>query len=330
MDLEVAFDNVRAACDLKAVMPEDANVTVEGGRMFARNAILVASQPVPGMPDFACSATALDYALRKLGPCNISTTPKKVKLEPLAGGKEHFIPLGLATAEPKKPSAKTTPIKDVEALVKTIEDVYPFTVGDTSKPWSMGARFDEKTLTATNGVMLCRADLPEPVGFKGLSLPRATLAYIIKRRVALKAWGETSKGILLEFEDGGWAHALRLNAQMPDSAVGLPEKAIDPAAWKHMQKISLEYALKFQSTIDMTEDVLEVYADKIYGVKLSAEHICELDTTLAEGVEKALFTAKTLIPVILNADEIGFSNYPNPVPFKTRLGSVGLLAGCSN
>jgi hypothetical protein len=228
---------------------------------------------------------------------------------------------------PARPDIETFEIADVEDFVCAIDDVLPFTVVDPSKPWAQGARFDGRLVTATNSIMLCRAELTHDCGFEGVTLSRSALSYIRLRRQALKRWGVSDRGILLEFDDGSWALASRLSMEVPNLAVSLIEKAIPPSAWDEMETISPEYRAAFLSSVDYTESVLAVYPDHIYGTRLASEHKCWVKTRLGEGVEKALFTARDLTTVLTVAARIGFSNYPGPVPFTTARGSKGLLAG---
>lgn len=322
------FELVKPACDFAGVISSDAAVSVEGGRMFAQNGSLMVSIPTPDLPDFSLPAVDLDFALRKLGESEASFGGTFVTLKSKLGTTK-IKRMGVQLVAPARPDIDTVEIADVGDLVSAIDDVFPFTVGDPSKPWSQGARFDGTLITATNSIMLCRAELARGCGFEGVTLSRSALSYIRLRRKALRRWGVSERGLLLEFDDGGWALASRLNAEMPNQAVKLIENAIQPEAWKAMETISPEYRAAFLSSVDHTESILAVYPDHIFGARLASEHKCWVNTRLGEGVEKALFTARDLTTVITVASKIGISNYPKPVPFMTARNSKGLLAGRS-
>lgn len=322
------FEIVKSACDFAGVIQTDAMVSVSESRLEAMNSHLMVSHPVKGLPDFSVPAVDLDFALRKVSDCTVAVSDSFVTLKSkIANTRIKRLP----NRSPfKKPEIETTAIPDVVDLLTAIDDVFPFTVGDPAKPWSMGARIDARTITATNSVMLCQAELAQQAGFEGVTLSRTALAYIRLRGEALTRWGVSSRGILLEFDDGGWAMASRLAAEMPDMAVGLIERAVEPASWATLQKVSVEYRDALLASVDHTESILTVFPDHIYGARLASEHKCALDTKLGPGVEKAMFTAKDLTTVIMKADAIGFDKYPAPVPFKTKRGSRGLIAGRSS
>ncbi|UXO93775.1 DNA polymerase III subunit beta [Pseudanabaena phage Pan1] len=322
------FELVKPACDFAGVVHEDATISVLNGRMEAQNGSLQVSQPVVGIEDFAAPAADIDYNLRKVGECTVSVGEQFVIMKSKLGTtRTKRVTNRLANFT--KPDIETHPIDDLDDLMGAIDDVFPFTVGDPSKPWSQGARFDGKMITATNSIMLCRAELAQSCGFQGVTLSRAALSYMRLRRDALTRWGFGDRGLLLEFKDGAWALSPRLNVEMPDQAVKLIDQAIPKDAWGLLADLDPAYRTALLSAVDHTESILMVFPDHVFGTRLSSDHRCNIETKLGAGVEKALFTAKDLTTVVSVANQIGFDHYPRPVPFTTERGSKGLLAGRS-
>ena len=314
------FQKVRAACDFQGVLQTDASVTVKDGFMMTRNSELVACHPVK-LPDFAVPAVDLDKELRAAPDAKLSVTETGVMLKSSTGNTRIAKLVGHNAFH--KPAIKTTPLPP--EVLSAFDEVYPFTTGDKSKPWSMGARVDAHTITATNSMMLIRASIEPNTGLDGITLSRTAIGHIRKRREDLVAWGSDEKMVLLEFNDGGWAIAMRLNAEMPASAVGLVDSAIKDWTPDTMQVISPEYRSKLLSSIDRTEELLTVWPDHIYGARLASEHKCPVETKLS--TESALFTASDLAAVISVAARVGFDRYPAPVPFISLNGARGLIAG---
>lgn len=321
-----AFQYVRPACDFAGVIAADAAVTVSGGRMFARNSQLAVCQPVEGVADFAVASSDIDLILRHVGECTISVKESQIIVKS-KGERETKVKRVPPAPIPVKPDVRTQPVEDIDDLLSAIDDVFPFTVGDPSKPWSKGARFDAKTLTATNAIMLCRAELVSAWGLEGCTIPRTALSYIRLRGRALKRIGVASGVILMEFDDGGWARAACLTPGMPDSAPQLVEKAVPKSSWGSLKPVSPEYKNAFLATFALTDDKLWVYPDHVRGERIGVEDRCFIESDLAENVEKAIYKAQDLTAVISVASQIGFDHYPNPTPFVTARGSRGLIAG---
>ena len=321
--MKEAFANVRPACDFQGVLSDEAAVAVVNGRMEAMNRFLTVSQPC-GLPDFAVAAGDLDFALRKVEDPSVNVTDSNIILK---GGGTTRVRL-LPTRKPfTKPDVETHPIKDLADLMGAIDDVYPFTEGDPARPWSEGARFDDTTVTATNSVVLCQAVLESACGFDGVTVSRSALTYIRLRRAHLKAWGISERGLLLEFDDGGWAFASRMTMEMPDAAVGLVNMIND---WSGLAQVEPAYrnaVLAAAEWADSTDDTTTVFADRVQAGRLSSEHDEPAETNLTDPDVPAVFAAKALVAVMSGADQIAFDRFPNPVPFKTKRGSRGMLAG---
>jgi len=321
--MKEAFTNVRPACDFQGVLSDEASVVVVNGRMEAYNKFLSVSQPCD-LPDFAVPATDFDFALRKVEDPTVKVTDANVILK---GGGTTRVRRLPERAPLLKPDIDTQPIADLADLMAAIDDVFPFTEGDPARPWSEGARFDDTTVTATNSIVLCQATLASASGLTGVTISRPALGYMRLRRADLKAWGVSERGILLEFEDGAWAFAARMTMEMPDSAVGLVQTVND---WTGLVPIKNEYRNAFLSAAewaDGTDDTATVFTDHVQAGRLSSEHDEPAETELGDPDVPAVFSAKSLVAVMSVADQIAFDRFPQPVPFKTKRGSTGLLAG---
>tara|TARA_R110000787_G_scaffold285286_1_gene400584 strand:- start:782 stop:1756 length:975 start_codon:yes stop_codon:yes gene_type:complete len=324
--MKEVFANVRPACDFQGVLSDEAAVAVVNGRMEAYNKFLTVSQPCV-LPEFAVAAADLDFALRKVENPTVKVTDSNVIL---TGGGTTRVRLLPARKQLVKPDIQTTPIKNLADLLGAIDDVYPFTEGDPARPWSQGARFDDMTVTATNSIILCQAELASASGFDGVTISRPALTYIRLRRADLKAWGVSKNGILLEFEDGGWALASRMTMEMPAAAVTLVKKVND---WEGLRVVEQDYrhaVLSAAEWADGTLDTTSIYSDRIQAGRLSSQHDAPAVTELADPDVPAVFAAKALVAVMSVADQIAFDRFPSPVPFTTKRGSRGLIAGRTN
>jgi len=318
--MKQTFNSVRPACDLASILSDEASLSVVDGRMEAFNKELIISVPCEG-PDFCVPVVDFEFAMRKHEDPTIKITEKNVILD----GTTRVRRLTERKSF-KKPNIDTKPVADVLDLLATINDVFPFTEGDQARPWSFGARFDNKTVTATNSIMFCQAELDADAGFAGFTVSRTGLAYMRLRGAALKAWGIGDRGLLLEFDDGGWALVSKMAMEMPDAAVGLVNTINN---WRDMQQVDEAYRNAFTSAGEWADDVLTVFPDRVYAGRLSTEHDEEVETNLGDR-EKAMFATKNLVTVMSVAKEIAFDRYPQPVPFVTERGSKGLIAGRSS
>lgn len=320
-----AFHFVRPACDFAGVIAADAALTVSGGRMFARNSQLSVCQPVQ-IDDFAVASSDIDLILRHVGDCSVVVKESQIIVKS-KGQRETKVKRVPPAPIPDKPDIQTQPVENIDDLLSAINDVFPFTVGDPSKPWSKGARFEKNSLTATNAIMLCQAELVSAWGLEGCTLSRSALAYIRLRAADLKRIGVASGVVLMEFEDGGWARASTINPGMPDSAVTLINKAVPDSGWDDLKPVTEEYRSAFLAAFALTEDKLTIFPDHILGERIGVEDRCYISTELGDGVESAMFKAQDLTAVISVASKIGLHHYPNPTPFVTQRGSKGLIAG---
>lgn len=321
--MKAAFANVRPACDFQGVLSDEAAVGVVNGRMEARNKYLTVSQPCD-LPEFTVSASDLVFALSKVESPTINVTEANVIMK---GGGTTRVKRMAARPALVKPEFGTSPFEDLDDLMGAIDDVYPFTEGDPARPWSEGARFDDLTVTSTNSIVLCQATLASSCGFHGVTLSRPALSYMRQRRADLKAWGVSDRGIMFEFNDGGWCLASRMSMEMPDAAVGLVNTIND---WSGLATVNDDYRHAIVSAAewaDGTDDTASIYEDRIQAGRLSSEHDEPAVTELGDPDVPAVFAAKALVAVMSVADQIAFDRFPLPVPFKTKRGSSGLLAG---
>lgn len=312
------YPKVQPACDPKGVLSAEASVGVINKRLEAYNRDLMVSVPCD-MPDFAVPAADFDFAMRKYEDPSIKITDKTVML----AGKTRL--KRLADKIPlRRPDATTNKIGNVPDLLEVIDEVFPFTVGDPARPWSAGARFDGTTVTATNSVMLVQAELDADVGLEGVTLSRSVLSYIRLRREALTGWTISDRGLVLDFDDGSWAVAARMAMEMPDQAVNLLQVI---SSWDDLQGIDDAYRNAVLTTSEWTTDEISIHADKIAAGRWTTDHSEPAKSILSS--EQAVFSASDLATVITRAEHIGFDRYPNPVPFITKRGSKGLIAGRS-
>lgn len=317
-----AFSIVRPACDFAGVLADSAMLNIVDGRMEAFNTILQISHPVE-LEDMTVPAVDLDFALRKIPDIkSLKLTTSFVTLKgPNGSTRIKRMPNGGAL---KKPEIETVEVTDVADLLAVIADVFAFTIGDSARPWSEGARFDGKQVTATNSVMLCQAELDNASPFEGVTIPRAGLAYITQRGEALSRWGASDGSIMLEFADGGWALISRMSMEMPDAAIGLLSSIND---WTGFRVVDHEYRHAVDRAVEYADKAVEVRRDCIYGARYSLEHKALAETDLGDNEGAAVFDPKNLSTVIAAAAEIGFDRYPKPVPFITQRGSRGMIAG---
>lgn len=160
--------------------------------MFAKNAQLSVCQPVSrDVPDFAVAASDIDLILRHVGECTVVVKDSKVVVKS-KGERQTSVKLVQPQTIPSKPDVQTQEVGDIDDFLGAISDVFPFTVGDPSKPWSKGARFEKDCVVATNALMLCRAKLVSAWGLEGQTISRGALAYIRMRGKALKRLGVKS------------------------------------------------------------------------------------------------------------------------------------------
>lgn len=317
------FSLIRPACDFAGVISTDASVHILNGRMEAANKQLIVSQPVKDLPDMTVTAVDLDFVLRKMPDVvsvNVGSTFASLKPSTGSATRIKLMPNG---SPYKKPAIETKLISDIAGLLKGIDEVLPFAVGDATRPWSEGARFDGTTITATNSTMLISHQLAEHSGLEGVTVSREALNYIAQRGDALKAWGASDRGILLEFHDDGWALVARMSMEMPDNAVTMIRGIND---WSDMHVVDDDYRAALTFTSDFAEKAVEIHADKIFGARYTSEHDEPAETNLGD-IDKAVFDPKNLLIVARVANEIGFNRFPNPVPFTTAGGSRGLIAG---
>jgi len=315
------FALVKHACDFQAVLDADAAVTVKEGRLQAKNAIMAVSIPVDAK-DFSVTGVDLDFAFRKVPDAELSVGASYVTLKSKNGNTR--LKRLSAEREVTKPDIETSPIADPEDLGDALDDVWPFTEGHPSRPWSSSARFDGCRITATNSTVLLRSELRQSSGLHGVTLPRAVVDYIRLRRADLEAWGHDKRSVLLEFRDGSWAHAARMNPEMPDQAVHMVDSVND---WTGLQSIGDQYRSAFMSAVGYSDGFIEINPNHIYTTLRHIEHSESLDTNLGDLENSALFGTKDLTAVMSRAQEIGFDRYPSPVPFRTARGSLGLIAG---
>lgn len=319
--MKEAYSKVRPACDFAGVLGEDASVSIVNGRFEAFNKTLTASVPVSGVKDFCVAAVDFDFAMRKHDELKAwNVTDKMVTLD----GKTRVKRTPERPAL-KRPDIATKPIPNVEDFMGALDDVFPFTMGDKARAWSEGARFDGTKITATNSVVLLQAELVEHCGLSDVTISRAAIAYMSQRRAELEAWGMGERGLLMEFSDGSWAFAGRMAMEMPAAAVHM----VDNLDYSDLPELLDHDAANILRTIEWADDVVTIFPDKVYAGRYSTDHDEVLESIDLGESEKALFGAKALEAVVSRASHVGFNCFPQPVPFITRRGSKGLIAGRS-
>lgn len=319
--MKEAYQKLRPACDFAGVLSDEASLGVVNGRFEAFNKNLMASIPVEGVDDFAVAAVDFDFAMRKHEELKSwKVTEKNVILDGKTRVKRTPERLPI-----KRPDIECNPIPNLEDFLEGLDDVLPFTMGDKARAWSEGARFDGTLITATNSVVLLQAELAQDCGFEGVTISRAAIAYMAQRRKELAAWGMSERGLMMEFSDGSWALAAKMAMEMPDAAVTM----VDNLDYSDLPKLNALDAGRILHTIEWADDIVTLFPDKVYAGRYSTDHDEKLDDIDLGEAEKALFGAKALEAVVSKATHVGFNCFPQPVPFITKRGSKGLIAGRS-
>ena len=315
------FALVRPACNFSGVMQDDAAIAVVDKKMIASNGFFTISQPVE-FADFEIPSVDLEFALRRLSECEVDITEKSVILK--SSNSTIRIKRLAPKLEIKEPAIETKKIKDVKNLLTVLTDILPFTEGSKQREWTRGARIDDKLITATDGITLISSELSESSGFEGVSLPREAIQYILHRGESLKEWGHNQYAVLLRFDDGAWARIARFQLEMPDSALDIV-KGIDD--WENMQEMAQVYKSALKAVIDYSDETVSIHSDHVVTKRFLTEYKADIKTKLADKKKPAHFTSKYLSVVVDAASEIGFNRYPNLVPFKTAIGSRGVIIG---
>ena len=111
--------------------------------------------------------------------------------------------------------------------------------------------------------------------------------------------------------------------EMPDAAVTLVDQITN---WNGLQDVTDTMQGAIMRAGDWADDMVSIFSDRILAGRFSSEHDEPAEINVGDKVP-ALFAAKPTVTVISVADQIAFDRYPNPVPFTTKRGSKGLLAG---
>lgn len=311
---------VRPACDFQGVLASEVAISSTQGRLEAANRELMISVPTDA-PEFSASATDIDRALRRPELKSVKITKANVIVTNVTGS-VHVKRLENRAKPFDKPEVETEEVEDLEDLLDALRDVVGFTEGDVTKPWSRGARFDGRLITATNALSLIQAELAKTTPFSGLTMSRAAILYILQRGGSLTRWGTNDRGFLFEFDDDSWAFASFLAMEMPDNAVQFVQSIND---WSGMQPVDDKYRAGASEAIYWAEKSVDFTPTKIIGRMWSSEFTAPLKSEMGD-VERASFAPKVLKVVLDRAKELALCRYPSPVPFTTERGSRGIIA----
>lgn len=219
MDMLTALKFVKGSIATKDFVPELKHFLIEDGRVSGFNGVLALSSPIPF--NIACKPSA-EPLIKAIGNCEdsnavlLSLTPGG-KLTVKSGKfKAHVVCIEGETAH-VKPEGSIINF-DGEAFYAGIKAVAPFIGEDASRKWAQGVLVKERSLFATNNVMLvqywlgvefpCEINIPLPAIKEMLRIKEAPLfAQIAENSITFHysedRWLRTQLYSLTEWPDLG-------------------------------------------------------------------------------------------------------------------------------
>jgi len=309
---------VRGAVATKDLVPVLTHFHVRDGRIQGGNGRIAIDAPCEELKDFNFTVPAVKF-LKSVDACNgepkLKITPSN-KLSVKKGAFKALLPLADNTSFPYVVNELTKNKLNTD-LLTIFKKLKPFVGDDASRPWSCGILLRNNFAYATNNVVLAKVPIVWP--YMDVNIPLFAVDELLRIGFAPNSIGIADNRIIFNFVDDSWLSTQLFVDEWPD---------VDPM-FKDSDSISL-IPNELKSAI---ETVLPFCPDeKFPRIKLSNETVSTDDGEMSAEVSgfnfgvEAYFRAEPLLQVLTQADEIDFSFYPDPCPFRGD-GIEGILVG---
>lgn len=303
----------------KDFLPALTHFVIEDSRIRGFNGVLALSSPIPF--DITCKPKAstlikaiancsdtVQLALTPAGRLSVKSAGFKAFVDCVDGETAHALPEGEFVE------------LNGEALMKGLKAVAPFIGDDASRRWANGVLFSNKSLFATNNVMLVQywvgAELPSVV-----NIPRDAVKEMLRIGEAPEAIQLAQNSITFHYSGERW----------------LRTQLYDHTQWPNIEGLLNKPHGDLKAVPEMLAKGLEVikpFVDKIGSVYLKqgkiTTHEGEADGASYEipelEVEDGLYNIEMLELLASTAKHIDWTAYPAPCAFTTDM-LRGVLIG---
>lgn len=189
----------------------------------------------------------------------------------------------------------------------------PFVSDNAVRPWSQMIALHDGWICATNNIALAGAPFKYSTGMK-TGIPVWALDFILPRIEGLAEWFWHDRYVAFRWENGAWLRSVLIEADFPEMAIGMIERAMNHTYVDHIRP---EFREVYDRIAGLTGDIIKIGPDTIFGEYKRSKMAEEIHETSVDQITE--WTTKYLNPVIEAADIWDPSLWPNPVPFKNHV-----------
>lgn len=206
-------------------------------------------------------------------------------------------------------------------LLDALATVRPFISDNALHQFALCACIGRDSIVATNNVSLIQIDCPLVDG-AGHLLPLWAIDYLLSRKDADLDGFQLYPGYAaFRFDDGSWMRTQLINEEFPSIAAQLFER-YEPPTWE----ITDEWKDAFKLVGELTENAIEVHADKLVGKQGVGVVEHEIPETPVPHTGFSVYNPKFLEAVVKVATHWQPDAWPNPTPFRAQ-GVRGFIIG---
>ena len=288
----------------------NSNVLVKNGKMIAQNDYCGISIDVDSDIDFCCNAQRLNQVLNNCDAGKLKINIKNERLYISSGRFKSNIEL-IPIDNYFYPNSDEESINIQSDIINQLNILSQFTEPDDVRLAMRGVAITNGSLKATNGHMLIKKDI-DPIDIDEVIIPTKSINLLSKVNAFIDSISINESSVFFYFNDG-FLFSKSIDAKMPDLDRVIPDFN-DP--------------IKIEPLIDPIKSIAPL-CEGLSKVVVLGDCIKTQDgSTSFDGfnIKESAFNADYLLKIINVADEIDFSNYPNPCPFRSD-GIIGAIAG---
>ena len=312
-ELRDAIRRVKPALAVKDYVQSQTFFLVRDGRIHAQNGVSHASTNCPIEGTFLVSGSEFERAVNKL-PADKLAVVQDEKSITVKGGRYRTRIETLPSDQflDEVPNVDEVSF-DKDKLLYTIKELRPFVRENAPRPFVRCISFSNGKASATNNIVLLEcldSGLETDTTFM---LPYWAADYII----GASNHGELTNVFVGEGAarfawDDGTVFQTSLGAHpWPDSARDYLNRVQSVG-----DEITDEWRESLLSTLDLGEDNLTIYGDRMEVGRGRSRTVIYIDSPVPADHDHSTWSIETIVPVVKKATHINIANWPKPATFQ--------------
>jgi hypothetical protein len=309
--MKTALKWITSALSNKDITHGMAHYKIADGEIRATNGRIIAGHPWPGKGTYLVPGDEFEKLLGRMPEePSISVGDNAITVR---SGRYHGSINVLGSDKWAQPGVENAHWQSIPAfLVPILKELRPFVSDNAMQPWADCVALENDWAYATNNIALAGAKCPG-LGPVMALLPSWAVDFVLTRAEGLSMWAWSDHYVAFKWKNGAWMRSTLVVGCFPERAATMLRES---SKEKPTQKISDDFRKAFNSVAFMSDDTVELYADRMVARFGQAQIVADIECEIPAEADHSIWGAAYLIPAINAATVWSPGLWPKPAPFK--------------